>query len=167
MSEGYFLITGDGQTLKFDSYEEAMEAERKQQKIAANWISEDQKEMGDGRQHYFVKPIPFGDQILFIFGWTWDWYRDDEEIKELDGEERDEREYENKVYREACQRGYVFTRSFSVVEPVGELGSHHLSTLIPIQEAEFRRAKEGGWEPTPDVFLAIRKFIAEYRTTIK
>lgn len=157
-------MTGDGQALRFDSFEEMQEAEAKQSIIAKTWISDEQRLLGDLKKHYFVKPLPMDSQILFIFGWTWDLDRDREEaLTEPEGEDRDGKLEDNAMLREAVERGYVFTRSFSVLCENGELGSHHLASIIPISEGEFEEARQARWEPTLSVMKAISDFIKRYR----
>jgi hypothetical protein len=43
------------------------------------------------------------------------------------------------------QRGYRFGWHFSTVEPDGELGSTHVSTMRKITREEFEAAKARGW----------------------
>lgn len=46
---------------------------------------------------------------------------------------------------DAERRGWIFTESFSVVEPHGEYGSQPLSELQEISRSEFEQARERDW----------------------
>jgi hypothetical protein len=53
--------------------------------------------------------------------------------------------YELDDLRNAHQRGYRYGRWYSVVEPEGEYGSAHVSTLWEITTLDFDTARAGGW----------------------
>lgn len=152
----------------FDSFEEMMEAERKQQAIAYKWIVDEQWEMADGLKHYFVQPVPYEDQILCIFGWTWDWEKEKKEVESesTDPMEKSERRMEIAHYKEAMTRGFVFARTFAMTYAYadGELGSVHISQCIEISESEFMEAKANGWSPPDSVQDKIVAFILRMRS---
>lgn len=43
------------------------------------------------------------------------------------------------------ERGYLFSRCYSIVEPTGELGDTHRSNVWPITEGQFREAQAAHW----------------------
>lgn len=44
------------------------------------------------------------------------------------------------------ERGYRFARTYSAVEPDGELGDVHVSVMRKITREEFGQARENGWQ---------------------
>lgn len=162
-------VRKEGNITTADTFEELLEHQAQQEDRAYEWISTEQWDIADGSKHYFMRPTPFQDQMLMIYGWTWDWYGDKEQWEQLphDSEDYQERKYEHKHYTASLKRGYVFTRSFSLVEPEGELGTHHLSGLIPITEKHFEEARSSGWIPGENDITVMNAFIARYQEEIK
>ncbi len=138
---------------------------QKMEEAAYKWIAQEQWELADGRKHHFMVPSPYGDQTLMIYGWTWDWELEKSKWEQLPpgSEDRMESEYEYETYTDSLKRGYAFTRSFSVIEPDGELGSHHISTMCPIDQAQFERAREHKWIPSQEDTVVLNQFIERYR----
>ncbi len=63
-----------------------------------------------------------------------------------EGNDEDELFREQDAYDEMLDRGYIYGRCFSVIEPEGELGSNHIGLITArIDEATFNRAKANGW----------------------
>jgi len=60
-----------------------------------------------------------------------------------------EGEYE--LQQDAHSRGYRYGRYYSVVEPEGELGSAHISTLWEITQSDFLTAMLNGWQLDKDL----------------
>lgn len=50
---------------------------------------------------------------------------------------------------DAHERGYRYGDWFSILEPAGEIGSHHIVNLYPITDEDFEVAKASGWESLP------------------
>ena len=147
---------------------EILEARQAQEEVAYHWISDEQWALADGRKHHFMIPHPYGEQTLMIYGWTWDWEYDKEKWKDLPpGEERRESEYEYETYMDSLKRGYAFTRSFSVIEPVGELGSHHISTMVPLTEEQFNNAEANAWVPNYVDTILLLEFKERYTAFMK
>lgn len=115
-------------------------------------VSPKQAALLNGKKHYFAIPAEIPDRksetgwsLLVIYGYTKDWLS--ESYDEYDEETRAEMEEERRLYLETLKRGYVMSRSYSMVLPYGEYGSHHASRLLPISEENFEQAKASNWDP--------------------
>jgi hypothetical protein len=73
-------------------------------------------------------------------------------LQELDDEKRrlgagaEERKSEQEMIEGAHARGYRFGTAYSIVEPDGELGSTHLSRMVPISKDMFLGARLHHWD---------------------
>lgn len=83
---------------------------------------------------------------LHIFGEVWS-------IEESEQAERDcgstgsELDFTMDGIRNSRTRGYVFGKWYSVYCEEGELGSAHVSNLMPIPQEIFEAARNTGWGP--------------------
>lgn len=147
-----------------NEFEELMAERERLEKQAASYISPEQEVFTDGTKRYFMRPVPMDDQVLIIWGWTWDWEWQKSEWVDLpESEEKAEARTEYQTYKESLTRGYVFTRSFSLFEPSGEFGSHHVSALIPITEEDFHHAENNQWVPDEETKRIHLGFVDRYR----
>jgi len=70
-----------------------------------------------------------------------------ETVSGLNDEQKAEFNASIRLMRDARNRGYIFGKSYSIIEPRGELGSTHVSCMWPINEAAFNEAREQMWRP--------------------
>lgn len=150
----------------FDSFEEMNRQLQERQEEAWKNTSEKQKILLDGKKHWFVYvDDTFSPQLVWIYGEieSTDERRKtrDEGIASLDpnsdeyAEESEGYIYEFEVYEDQLNRGFVFGRCYSVLEPTGELGSTHVSKVAQISKEVFEEARESGWEPNQKAAFAI------------
>lgn len=99
------------------------------------------------------KVQPYIDELEDVIGT--DWWRDRSSWvdlhKKLTGVglttyDRDEFVTTSMLTVESYDRGYRMGQAWSVVETRGELGSTHVSTMLPIDEAEFELARGYSWD---------------------
>lgn len=134
---------------KFDSFEEAMAAIGAATDTAKERTSEAQWKLADGKEHNFLRLVAFGPHdIILIAGQIFDV---DElgaknKIKYADQYEEGEWEYEQDSLRTRLTDGFVFTCSYSPIEPEGELGDVHVSTMREITARQFVIAREFGFD---------------------
>jgi hypothetical protein len=69
----------------------------------------------------------------------------DEKIATAKGEDRQEWMDEKVSVAESHERGYMYGKAYSVIEPDGEWGSTHRANLWPIPEWLFEQARAAGW----------------------
>ncbi len=60
-------------------------------------------------------------------------------------EEKAEYEYAMEGIRRRHERGYMFGKAYSIIEPTGEWGDTHLANLWPITKDLFEALREAGW----------------------
>ncbi len=60
---------------------------------------------------------------------------------------------ETEAVVEARTRGYLFGRAYSVIMPLGEIGSVHVATVVPITKAVFELARLNEWSSKREVEL--------------
>jgi hypothetical protein len=122
----------------FDSMEEAQEAMAQAERIANALVTSEQVAIG------------YGDYWCSAFDDFLIWGRVST-LEELDAEsarlsnDPEEVRGEHDVIVSAHARGYRFGWCYSIVEPEGELGSTHISRMIPLDQRQFDKAKEHGW----------------------
>ncbi len=61
---------------------------------------------------------------------------------------------ETESVMEARTRGYLFGRAYSVIMPLGEIGSVHVAKVVPITKALFELARMNDWNSRHEVELA-------------
>ncbi len=80
-----------------------------------------------------------------IFGYVWT--EAEFEANERDcGADDEEMESSMESLRDSHERGYRFGRWYSMVEPDGEIGSNHVSNMVPITKEQFDQiVQTQGW----------------------
>lgn len=145
----------------FGSAEEMFAAMTEREAAANEGLLPNQIALRDDVEHtrVWLRLLPDGAGVLPIFGWSWS-------LREASGRERSY--YEPKTdnpdvaiadefgaaefasivegLRERRTRGYLYGECFSVVEPDGELGDTHVSSVWPLTEEAFAEAKAHGWD---------------------
>ena len=128
---------------EFDSMEAMWEFMREQERLANENTADWQRAIGYG--DYWMRMY----EEILIFGYV-------NTLDELDAIERelgvedDELAFERSMISNAHERGYRYGKAYSVVEPDGEWGSTHVSTMIPISREMFEAARECGWTHLAD-----------------
>jgi hypothetical protein len=74
-------------------------------------------------------PVPMASEPLVIYG------------RKIDSRYPEDQEYLRLLETQDC----IFTESFSVAAPTGEIGSHPVRELEEISREEFEAARERGW----------------------
>ena len=153
-----------------DAFEQMQAMMEEQHKEMVKRITEEQWKIADGKEQYCFALNAYPEVILLgmeglipIFSHVLS-YEDDleERKKELEKlahateEERDEAqaemEWEFKARKERLERGYVFTNSYSVLCPEGELGDHSIALMYDIGKEAFEEARENEWKITEKTF---------------
>lgn len=125
---------------EFDSFESMIEYMDEQTKIANAGLADEQKKLTYGS--HFVN-FDIEDNIV-IFGYV---FTEDENVasEKRAGASEDEAQSTLASVRDAHERGYLFGRCYSTVEPRGELGDTHRANAWPIPASLFGAACEAGW----------------------
>lgn len=142
----------------YDSYEEMMQDQERNEEAANAAVLEKQREITWGS--YFLRLYGQGQGQIHIFGYVYT----PEEIKELEidaGASIQEVEYYLVVRHNAHARGYRWGNCYSVVTPEGEVGSTHISTSWPITKDEFEAAKNQSWTLPIDLYFRVSEEIRE------
>jgi hypothetical protein len=90
---------------------------------------------------YFFNWAAYESHGILVFGCVMEPQPPDPE----DEEAREDYEAEVEYDRDNRSVGYVFGRFFSIVVPNGELGSVHVTRLVPVSKDIFERARANGW----------------------
>ena len=124
----------------FDSFEEMAKHIREAEDAANERVKPYQQDIVWG-SHWVAGYV---DLELVVFG----------EVMTLEVMEKAEREagaddeewaFTKETTLDSYARGYRFGYCYSVVEPEGELGSTHISQMVPISKTQFEQARESGW----------------------
>lgn len=97
------------------------------------------------RERYWMQPTEYG---FIVYGHCWSKTTLTDETKKTYAKYPDEEDHSDDEIRsslEARKRGYMFGKAWSAPYPEGELGSTHVSQVIPISEDMFNRARDAGW----------------------
>lgn len=124
MSEGEYFIVG--------SWDELGKEMRKHEKIANEAILPKQREIVYGS--YWIRA--WGNML--VFG----------RVLSREASETGQTRETVRALRDAYERGYRFSRSYSVLDIHGELGDVHISVVWPIREEEFEAAQENNFRAT-------------------
>jgi len=151
----------------FGSFEEMMRVIGERMDAAILRIKPEQWKLADGKEHWFLKlwsPGPQYEAIL-IAGHIPDLDEHRRDLIERYGDD-EETGYEMRQMRDNLSRGLAFTRSYSVVEPDGEYGDHHISTLLEITREQFEALQAQGFSPVaiqqdPQLIELVRRWIVE------
>lgn len=131
----------------FESLEDLFNAMHRDVDAANSRVTDEQRAIGYG--DYFIRiweGNPFmGPGHLTIYGHVTPRDTFMKEEKEL-GAGDDELSWTMHSHDDSYRRGFRFGWHYSVVEPDGELGSTHISTMKKITREEFEAAKARGWE---------------------
>jgi hypothetical protein len=123
---------------QFDSLDEMFAFMAEAERQANERVTEEQEQVSWGS--YWIRT----DQGFPIFGHVFT--RPELIASEIHaGGEPEEAEQTARHYDGMLERGYLFGWAYSYIEPDGELGSTHRSTVRPITEQEFEAARERGW----------------------
>lgn len=132
--------------IAFDSTEELFAYMSRAEEAANAATTEAQAKIRDATETVYAFRISLG---IAIFGEVLSLAESQAAEKKLynldKAEDREEYEYTANQLADSRQRGYVFGKWFSVVEPTGELGSAHVSSLTQIDKALFDHAKTRQW----------------------
>jgi hypothetical protein len=123
----------------FDNTDDMFTWMRQQEQAANDRVTPDQAEISYG-DHWMR---PYEDIVIFGYVPTPDEQAASE--REL-GADDEEIEYEREMLADTYARGYRYGKCYSVVEPEGEWGSTHISTMVKITKEQFEEAKEAGWD---------------------
>lgn len=124
----------------YDDFDEMFADMRRAEEVAIANILPFQREIVYGS--YWMRYWPQGD--LLIFGYVYTLEENWDSCINAGGD-KEECAYERDHELDSYSRGYRFGRAYSVVEPTGELGSTHISEMIPITKEQFEEAKALNW----------------------
>lgn len=127
----------------FSSWGDMQRFLRANAQAAKEAATQEQWRLADGKRHYFRLPDEYAG--VDVFGWTFD--ADTLHAEGVRKYGRAEANAEDRDLRAALKEGRVLTRSFSVLEPDGELGWQHVCQLEEITEDEFLAWSRSGWAP--------------------
>ena len=122
----------------FDSFDDMLAFMRESERQANARTTPAQRNIGYGS--YWVRSW----QGVMIFGYV-------PSMDEIMDQERDlgasdaEIRWEVESLENAYERGYRYGKCYSVIEPLGEWGSTHVSAMIEIPKEIFEAAQEAGW----------------------
>lgn len=147
----------------YDSMEEAFRDMAAHEAAANATLAAAQRMVTYG--DYWFRPMQTGpgSPPLMIFGYV----ETLPEVTELEGQYYDLSNDEDRLELEATlagirdrhERGYMFGRCYSVVEPEGEWGDTHRANLWPITQAVFESARAKGWDlnemPQSDKYIVV------------
>lgn len=123
----------------FESTEEMFDWMRRQEAAANQQVTPEQAEIGFDA--YWMRP--FDDFIIFGHIPTPEAIEASERSL---GATEEELDYTMEAIKEAHDRGYRYGQAYSEVEPEGEWGSTHISTMVQITKDQFEAAKGHQWE---------------------
>ena len=150
----------------FDTMDEFWEYQAKKEAQANAAVVSLQREIGYGS--YVVRLVP----NLVIWGYI----SALEEVKAAERKyysdpfgEGEEDEYNGIIdgVTDRFKRGYRYGRFYSEVEPAGELGDAHISTLWPITEKDFERARRNRWQLWPELADRLKAQFEEAKKEMK
>lgn len=126
----------------FDTAEEMFEAISEAEAAANAAVRDWQQSIGWGdcwiANHREIDIVVFGEVAESLEKLT-------EQELEL-GASQAEAEYTAKTMQDSFERGYRFGTAYSAPYPDGELGSTHISTMVPLSRNLFELAREFDWK---------------------
>lgn len=133
--------------IPFDSFEQAQAFMQRAEDAANASLQQGQIDLRDDLAHerYWMQPTEYG---FIVYGHCFSEAKLRETTKAAYAKEPDEDDYsEDEIASslDARKRGYMFGKAWSSGYPEGELGSTHVSQVIPISEEMFNCAREAGW----------------------
>lgn len=140
---------------QFESFDDMARVMGEREDSANASLLDIQQDLRDDTEHtrYWIRPFPQAGVI--IFGETYS-FRDlcDSVVKYVPDLEANDESYDEmldevvwevRASTESRQRGYLFGRAYSMLEPEGELGSTHVASVAPISREAFEEARTAGW----------------------
>lgn len=127
----------------FDSVEDMMDALARGEQAAIDRMTEPQRAH---LQLAFTEPTYWFRMYedILIFGESQPVEAQARREVELGGDEG-EYGYAYERFKERHERGYVYGKAYSVIEPDGELGSSHVSELTQCEQTTFEHMRKYGW----------------------
>jgi len=153
---------GGGVHVSTGPFEELMQDQSRREKEANAQLMPEQIAMRDSidAHQYWIHLRPGLEFPIFGDAWSLKVQAENDRqfypsvmTKEEKAEYKDSRD----AYADSRQRGYIFGRAYSVVEPRGELGSTHVAEMWPISEAAFDEATAANWQPDSENCPTLRK----------
>jgi len=123
----------------FDNIDDMFAWMRSQEEAANTRVTPDQAEIGYGA--YWMRPY----EDIVIFGYV-PTQTEREASERALGADDEEIEYQRETLADSHARGYRYGKAYSVIEPEGEWGSTHISTMIQITQEQFTQAKAAKWD---------------------
>jgi hypothetical protein len=120
----------------FGSMEEMLAYMEDQERRANKLVVEEQWAIKEG--DHWCRPVP--EMGIFEFGIVLTME------ESLQGEDEEDLDFIRANIQERNERGYRFSRAYSVMEPQGMLGDTHVLNMWPIKPEEFEAAKAGDWD---------------------
>jgi hypothetical protein len=133
--------------IPFDTFEQAQEYMRRAEEAANANLQEGQIALRDDvdNERYWMQFTQYG---FIVYGHCWSKAKLTESTKATYAKYPDEDDFSDDEIEsslEARKRGYMFGEAWSSPYPEGELGSTHVSQVVPISEAMFNAAREARW----------------------
>lgn len=125
----------------YENIEDAFKDMRQAEEAANRNLLPAQKKIGWG--DYWMNPQPNLDLLIFGYVFT---LLENEAGERAAGSSDEEWQYTKAGLLDSYERGYRFGRAYSTVEPNGELGSTHISQMVPISKEQFAEAKALDWD---------------------
>lgn len=122
----------------FDNIEDMFAWMREREQAANDRVSPEQAEIGYGA--WWMRPY----EDIIIFGYV-PTQEEQEASERALGADDEEIEYQRDMLADAYGRGYRYGKAYSEIEPEGEWGSTHISTMVEISEELFNLARDRGW----------------------
>lgn len=127
----------------FDSFEQMQAAMGKHHDAAMAGMGAHQRRLLGMRKFHWVRP--YEELGCFIFGAydLDDWIAEERRLAAADPEDS----YVDvaRIEHNNMDRGYKSGRAYSIIEPTGELGDTHCSTMYQISARAFLEAQIVGW----------------------
>lgn len=126
--------------MEFGSLEEMLAYQAEAEKRANEMVVEEQRAISPG--DYWCRPVP--EMGLFEFGRV----ATEAEVLGLYSEDEEEspEEYWARLQGENRERGYRFSKAYSLLAPEGEWGDTHVLNMWPISEEDFHKAASANWD---------------------
>lgn len=134
----------------YDSPEEAMEAVHKRVEEAKKLIRPSQRPLMDGKSHYWMRLYLLSEEgpMIIICGKTIDLRKHAEMLHQRYPEDCPSVEDEYLNLKSNLDNGFITGYAYSEMEPDGEWGDTHVSTVMEINEELFNQFKAQEWRAT-------------------
>jgi hypothetical protein len=143
-------MSDDPQIVAFENMDDAFAFMAANERAAIARMSPKQQGLADGDEHWYYRIVMFGDEKLAIFGHVpalHETLKQERSYYVSPMSDDDAAEYDSieDNLRDSLSRGYVFSKNYSTVEILGELGSVHVSSVVPCTQETFEFARVAGW----------------------